>query len=69
MVTELNSLKCEHEAVKTQRLMEVEGREKRIRELTLSLQTAEQAKLEQVKCVNDLMSKLADMVRPLTFNN
>lgn len=61
VMTELNNLKCEHEAMKTQRLMDIEGREKRIKELTSSLQTAEQAKLEQVKCVNELMSKLADI--------
>lgn len=42
--------------------MDVEGREKRIRELSSSLHQAEQARLESVKCINDLKNKLTDMV-------
>ena len=62
VLTELNSLKCAHEALKTQHVMDKEERGKKIKELTSSLEQAEHTRLKQEKCMNELKSKLADMV-------
>ena len=62
VLADLDSLKCEHESLKTQHVMEVEDREKKIKELTSSLEQAEHTRLKQEKFMNELKSKLADMV-------